>query len=194
MCVLNIRLNWRGSVSWHSLCSPGFLLGFLRALGVLQLVGAEAALARLAVDERVDEAADVAARLPHPRMHEDRGIEALDVVARAHHRVPPALLQVALELDAERAVVPDRPEAAVDLRGLKHEPAPLGERHEFFHDVGEGHMGRETGAGPADPTAISPDAKETSTGRQRPFSAAAMSAPCPRPFSMNTPFAFFPAT
>ena len=28
MKVLNIRLNWRGSVSWQSVCSPGFLDGF----------------------------------------------------------------------------------------------------------------------------------------------------------------------
>jgi hypothetical protein len=28
MNVLNIRLNCRGSVSWHSVCSPGRLLGF----------------------------------------------------------------------------------------------------------------------------------------------------------------------
>src|ERR1019366_4554414 len=91
------------------------LARFLEALRVLQLVRAKAALARLAVDQRIDEAADVSARLPHAWMHQDRGVQPLDVVARAHHRVPPALLQVALLLDAERTIVPHRAEAAVDL-------------------------------------------------------------------------------
>jgi hypothetical protein len=54
-----------------------------------RVVGAEAALAVRAVDERIRERRDVATRLPHTRMHEDRGVEPLDVVPRAHHRVPP---------------------------------------------------------------------------------------------------------
>jgi len=86
-----------------------------------------------ALDQRVGEALDVAAGLPHARVHEDRRVEPLDVVAGAHHRVPPGVLDVSLELDTERAVVPDRPGAAVDLRGLKHVPAPLAQRHELVH-------------------------------------------------------------
>src|SRR5438045_6859221 len=68
-------------------------------------------------------------------MHENRGVEPLDVVALSDHRAPPSVLQIALELDAERAVIPDGSGAAVDLRGLKHEAAPLAERHELFHHV-----------------------------------------------------------
>src|ERR1035437_9212327 len=139
-----------------------------RAVRVLQLVGAKAALAEFAVHERIDEPTDVPARLPHARMHKDRGIETLDVVARAHHRVPPALLQVALQLDAERTVVPDGAKAAVDLGGLKNEPTPLGERHEFFHEIGEGHESRETGAGGRlDLPVISPGGRQTSTIKRR---------------------------
>ena len=59
----------------------------------LRIVGAKALLAVAAVDERIGEAGDVAARLPHPRMHQDRRVEPLDVVARADHRVPPAILE-----------------------------------------------------------------------------------------------------
>ena len=63
-CVSNMRLNWRGSVRSHSENSPGRFDGLLAALRVLEPVGAEAELARAAVDERVAEARDVARRLP----------------------------------------------------------------------------------------------------------------------------------
>ena len=113
--------------------------GLLRTLGIAQLVGAEAGLAGLAIDQRIGEARDVARRLPDLGMHEDRRIESFDVVAGAHHGVPPAILDVALELDAQRAVVPDRAEAAVDLGGLEDEAAPLAERDQFVHQGWRGH-------------------------------------------------------
>ena len=56
----------------------------------------------------------------------------------ADHRVPPAVLEVLLELDAERPVVPHRSGAPVDLGGLEDEAAPLAERHELVHHVGCG--------------------------------------------------------
>ena len=104
-----------------------------------RVVGAEAVLAVPAVDQRIGEAGDVAGRLPHPRMHQDGGVEALDVVARVDHRVPPAVLDVLLELDAERAVVPHRAEAAVDLGGLEDEAAALAEGDQLVHQGGIGH-------------------------------------------------------
>src|SRR5262249_60128581 len=95
------------------------------------IVGAEAILALLAIHERIGEAGDVTGRLPDLGMHQDGGVEAFDVVTLVDHRTPPALLDVFLQLDAERPVVPDGAEAAVDLGGLKHEAAPLGRRHEL---------------------------------------------------------------
>src|SRR6476659_3431860 len=50
-----------------------------------------------APDEGVGERADVAARLPYLRRHEDRGVEADDVVAELDHGAPPGVLDVALE-------------------------------------------------------------------------------------------------
>src|SRR6185437_11318914 len=79
---------------------------FAQALRILELVGAKAALARLAIDEGIDEPSDVATRFPDARVHENRRLDPLDVVARAHHRLPPALLQVALQLNPERPVIP----------------------------------------------------------------------------------------
>src|SRR3989442_11340300 len=91
-----------------------------------RIVRPEAVLALPAIHQRVREAGQVARRLPDLGMHENGGVEPLDVVALVDHGAPPALLDVLLELYAERPVVPHRAEAAVDLRRLKHEPASLG--------------------------------------------------------------------
>src|SRR5205823_5910276 len=86
----------------------------------------------------------VTRRFPSLRVHQDRRVEAFDVLAIVDHRAPPALLDVFLQLDAQRPVVPHRAEAAVDLRGLEHEAASLGQRHQLVHDiVGWGHKGRK---------------------------------------------------
>ena len=53
----------------------------MRLLHLGQRVGAEAVLAVPAVDERIGEAGDVAGGLPDSRVHEDGGVETLDVVA-----------------------------------------------------------------------------------------------------------------
>ena len=48
---------------------------------------------------------------------------------------PPGVLDVALQLGAERAVIPEAVEAAVDFRRLENEPAPLAERNDLFHQL-----------------------------------------------------------
>src|SRR5262249_3162152 len=58
-----------------------------------------------------------------------------DVVTLVHHRAPPRVLDVALELDAERTVVPRRADAAVDLARREDEAAPLAQRDELRHQV-----------------------------------------------------------
>ena len=63
--VSNMRLNWRGSVRSQSLVSPGCLLGRFPHCASLELVGAKAALAEAAVDERIGEASDVTRCFPH---------------------------------------------------------------------------------------------------------------------------------
>ena len=78
-------------------------------------------------------------------MHDDRAIEADhfigrggagqrgQVVVAGDHVAPPGFLDVALELDAERAVIPEAVEAAVDFARLKQEASPLAQRDEFVH-------------------------------------------------------------
>src|SRR5450432_3266053 len=75
----------------------------------------------------------MAAGFPDLRRHDDSRFEAGDVVALAGHGVPPEFLNVALEFRAERAVVPETVETAVNLGRLEHEPAPLAQRHDLFH-------------------------------------------------------------
>ena len=113
--VLNMRLNCRGSVRSHWSVSPGMLARLLAALRLVELVGAVAALAEAAVDERIGEARDVPRGLPHGGVEDDRRVERDDVVALAHHRLEPARLDVLLEEDAVVAVVVRRAEPAVDL-------------------------------------------------------------------------------
>jgi hypothetical protein len=121
------------------------LAGLLGALGVLQLVGPESRLAGLTVHQRIGEPGHVPRRLPDARVHQDRGVQPLDVVPGVHHRPPPPVLDVLLELDSQRAVVPYRAEPAVDLGGLEHEAAPLAQRHELVHQDGIGHDARGLG-------------------------------------------------
>ena len=135
-CVWNIRLNWRASVRSHSVCSPGPLARPAAALRVVELVGAEAQLARAAVDERVGEAGDVAGRLPDARVEDDRGVERDDVVPLLHHRLEPQRADVVLHQHAVVAVVVRRAEAAVDLRRREDEAAPPRERHDLVHRHG----------------------------------------------------------
>src|SRR5207245_96708 len=112
-----------------------------------RVVGPKPVLAVFAVHQGIGKASHVARRLPDLRVHQDRRVEPLDVLALVHHGAPPALLDVFLELDTQRPVVPHGAEAAVDLRRLKHEAASLGERHQLLHDVvGRGHRGRKIDA------------------------------------------------
>ena len=140
MNVLNIRLKRRGGESGppstgHLSPSRSTIAGVLEVGGreVLragQLVEAEPPVVGLALDQRIAERAHVPGRDPDLRVHEDPGIETDDVVALLDHRPPPGALDVVLELHAERAVVPDGVDAAVDLGRGEDEPAPLRERHD----------------------------------------------------------------
>ena len=77
----------------------------------------------------------MAARFPHFRIHQDRRIDAAHVVAILHEHAPPELLDIILELDAQRAVVPGAGEAAVDLGAGIDEAAPLAQGDYLFHQV-----------------------------------------------------------
>src|SRR4029079_19367018 len=97
------------------------------------------------VDHRVAEAADVPARFPDLRVHQQRAVEAdhavgarravrrRGLVVVQEHVLPPRLLQIALALDAERTVIPRTVEAAVDLARREYEPPSFAQRHDLVH-------------------------------------------------------------
>jgi hypothetical protein len=119
------------------------------ALGVLlgQLVGAEPLVAALALDQRVVERVDVPGGHPHLAGQDHRAVQADHVLTAGHHAAPPLPLDVLLQLDAQRAVVPRGAGSAVDLTGGEDEAATLGERDDGL-DLGRGglagHEGRSS--------------------------------------------------
>ena len=108
-------------------------------------------MAGLALDQRVAERRDVTGGLPDRRRQDHRGVEADDVVAAGDHRLPPLPLDVLLELDTERAVVPGRPRTAVDLRRREHETSALGQTD---HSVVARPGGPQARAGPRSPGSV----------------------------------------
>jgi hypothetical protein len=103
-----------------------------------EVVGAEALLARAAVDERIGEPGEVAGRLPRARMLDDRGVQRDDVVALLDHRPPPGGDDVVLQQDAVVPVVIRVGDPAIDLRSGEDDPPPLAERDDLVHRRG-GH-------------------------------------------------------
>ena len=57
-----------------------------------------------------------------------------------HHHTPPIILQIALQLDAERAVIPSTVQTTVNFARLENEPAPLAETDDFLHALGVGRL------------------------------------------------------
>src|SRR5205085_693636 len=96
-------------------------VGLCQILGTGQLVESVAVAVLNALDERVAERRDMAARHPDLRVHEDARVEADDVVTFLDHGTPPGVLDVLLELDAEWPVVPHGIDAAIDLGRGKDE-------------------------------------------------------------------------
>jgi hypothetical protein len=95
MNVLNIKLKARGSVKLAAALAAASSRARSGAARVVELVGAEARLALLAVDHRVGEVHHVARRFPVPRVLDDRRVEADHVVAQ---RAPCACHQAFLTL------------------------------------------------------------------------------------------------
>ena len=93
--------------------------------GEKQLVCTKALLGDFAIHHRVGEPAHVAGRFPNLRVHDDGGFQADDIIAAADHVIPPSVADVFFQLDAQRAVIPEAVDAAVDFRRLKNESPAL---------------------------------------------------------------------
>ncbi len=94
---------------------------------LLHVVLAVPLVAVQALDQRVVEHLDVPGGHPHLTRQDDGGVQAHDIIPSRHDRPPPLPLDVLLELDTERPVIPGRLGPAVDLAGLEHQPAAFGQ-------------------------------------------------------------------
>src|SRR5208282_4998170 len=99
----------------------------------LNPIGAETLLAVFAIDQRVGEVFQMTRRFPGARMLKNRRIEPEHVAAVLHHLTPPRLLDVALQLDAQRAVVEGGSESPVDVARWKNNSTALAQVDQFFH-------------------------------------------------------------
>ena len=50
------------------------------------------------------------------------------------HVCPPGFFYIAFEFDTKRSVIPTAVHAAIDLAGLKQEPASFAKRYDLLHD------------------------------------------------------------
>src|SRR5205814_6927264 len=105
----------------------------LLAYFVNDLIGPQPRLARSTIDHRIAESVLVTARFPNRAVHQDRAVHADDVVAFVGHDAPPIIFQITLQLDAERSVIPETIQPAVDFARLKNETAPLAQADDLFH-------------------------------------------------------------
>src|SRR5262245_6728636 len=115
------------------------------------LVVAVAFLRLAAVNHVVVKQVIVAGAFPDLWMHDDGAVEAdhlvraggagrrAEFIVAGDHVAPPDLLDIALQLDAERAVVPEPVQPTVDLASLEEKPAPLAQRDDLVHLLVFGH-------------------------------------------------------
>jgi hypothetical protein len=104
----------------------------LLRVGLLQVILTVPLVTVQALDQRVVEDLDVTGGDPDLTGQDHRGVQADDVVAAGDDGAPPLLLDVFLELDTERAVIPRRLGTAVNLAAGVHESPALGEVDDGF--------------------------------------------------------------
>ena len=98
-----------------------------------QMVGAKSVLAVAAIDQLVVKNVDVPRRLPDVGMHDDRRVERHDIVPQGDDLAPPGVAHILFEQRAERTIVVEAADPAVDLAGLKDEATPLRQGGNFIH-------------------------------------------------------------
>jgi len=97
-----------------------------------QHVGAVAFLRILIVDQRVVEGRDVSRSLPSLGVHEDRGVDADDVLVQFDHRIPPIALDVVLQFHAVLSVIVYGTEPVVYLARREYESVLLAMGDQFL--------------------------------------------------------------
>ena len=98
-----------------------------------QLVGTESLAAGFAVHERIGKAGKVSAGHPCLGVHQDRAVNAYVLRALLYKFLPPGLLDVVLEFDAQIAVVPCVGQSAVNLGTGVDESSGITQCHDLIH-------------------------------------------------------------
>ena len=123
-----------GQLAWTSRRARGHArLAWTARLS--HLIGAKPLLAEFTIHHRIAEPGDVARSLPHPWVHQNGGVEPLDVIAVPGHAPPPPRLDIVLQLDAERPIVPATVNAPIDFARRENEATTLAERHKLVHHI-----------------------------------------------------------
>ena len=87
----------------------------------LQMIGSPTAFAGPAVDHGVGKRRFMAGMTQRHRVGQDGGIQSFDIVPLVNHGSPPSGFEIVFQFDAQRTVVVDPLQAAVDVAGLKNE-------------------------------------------------------------------------
>ena len=99
-----------------------------------QHVGTVTLLRVLVVDQRVVERADMSRSLPRTGVHEDRGVDAHDILMQLDHRIPPVALDVVFQLHAVLSVVVHRSQTVVDFARREYESVFLAVGDQLFEE------------------------------------------------------------
>ena len=116
----------------------GQLVAMLLGVAFLKLVRTLALMAVEAFHQRIVEDGHVAGCDPHGGRQDDGGIHAHHVATGDDHGTPPFALDVVLQRNAERAIIPGGTGSTVDFAGGEHEAATLGKGY-YFIEFGLSH-------------------------------------------------------
>ena len=97
-----------------------------------QHVGTVALFRILVVDQRVVERRDVSRSLPGLGVHENRGVDADDILVQFDHRIPPIAFDVVLQLHAVLTVIVHGTESVVYLARGEYETVFLAMGDQLF--------------------------------------------------------------
>ncbi len=107
--------------------------------GPLQLVRAPALMALAeAVNQRITEVGEMARRLPHRGIHQDRRLQSLHVVPEVDDLSPPGIADAPAQPHPQGSEVVHRVDAAVDLTALENKASTLAQRDQRLQRIGGG--------------------------------------------------------
>ncbi len=108
------------------------LVAVLLGVGLLEFVGTLTLVAVEAFHQRIVEDGHVAGGDPHRGRQDDGGVNANDVTTGDDHGTPPFALDIVLQRDAERTVIPCGTGSAIDFAGGENKTTTLGEGYDFI--------------------------------------------------------------